>query len=76
MKNKQTKKRPDRSSWRHAYQVLLKLWQHFGENQLMVGLETLQLGESWDEEPWKMATNIPINGLWTRCHVLHMKSLV
>lgn len=33
------------------YQVFLQLWQHFGEDELMVGLETVQLGKSWDEEP-------------------------
>lgn len=36
---------------RCTYQVFLQLWQHFGEDQLMVGLETLQLRKSRDEEP-------------------------
>lgn len=42
----------------------------------MVGLETLQLGKSWDEEPWKVGTNNTVNGLWERCNVLHLKSLI
>lgn len=32
----------------------------------MMGLETLQLGKSWDEEPWKVGTNNTINALWRR----------
>lgn len=34
-----------------TYQVFLQLGQHLGEDQLVVGLETMQLGEPWDEEP-------------------------
>lgn len=42
----------------------------------MVGLETLELRKSWDEEPWKVETNNTINGLWKRCNVLHIKPLI
>lgn len=30
----------------------------------MVSLETLQFGKSRDEEPFKVGTNITLNGLW------------
>lgn len=50
---------PECGSARDPYQVLLQLWQRFRENQLVMGLETLQLGKPWDEKPWKVGPITP-----------------
>lgn len=34
-----------------THQVLPQFGQHFRKDPLVVGLETVQLGKTWDEEP-------------------------
>ena len=36
-----------------THQVFLQLGKHFGEDKVVVYLETLQLGKSWNEETWE-----------------------